>query len=96
MTLKENGNPGSNAGSIFYLKTGGITTDDVIITDCTNTISFIDNKGTLTVNNSSIENNSGNYLFSGDWGSTPEGVNIAESLFENKTIIKNSNIKNNS
>ena len=98
MTLKENGNPGSNAGSIFYLNyaTGGITTDDVLLTDCTNTISFISAKGTLTINNSSIENNSGNYLFRGDWGSVPEGVNIAESLFENKTIIKNSNIKNNS
>ena len=98
MTLKENGNPGSNAGSIFYLNktTGGITTDDVLLTDCTNTISFISNKGTLTINNSSIENNSGNYLFRGDWGSVPDGVNIAESSFENKTIIKNSNIINNS
>ncbi|MDA1143398.1 MAG: thrombospondin type 3 repeat-containing protein [Bacteroidetes bacterium] len=98
MTLKENGNPGSNAGSIFYLNntTGGITTDEVLITDCTNTISFISNKGTLTINNSSIENNSGYYLFRSDWGSTPEGLNIPESSFDNKTIIKNSYIKNNS
>ena len=98
MTLKNNGSPGSNAGSIFYLNnvTGGITTNDVLITECSNTISFISNKGTLNVNNSQIDNNAGNYLFRSDWGNTPEGCPINESVFANKTIIQNSDITNNS
>ncbi|MDG1090588.1 MAG: cadherin domain-containing protein, partial [Flavobacteriaceae bacterium] len=98
LTLKNNGSPGSNAGSIFYLNnvTGGITTNDVLITECSHTISFISNKGTLNVNNSQIDNNAGNYLFRSDWGNTPEGCPINESVFTNKTIIQNSDITNNS
>lgn len=90
MTLKENGNPVRNEGSIFYLNntTGGITTDDVLITDCTNTISFIRDKGTLTINNSSIENNSGNYLFRGDWGSTQKVLIFLNLLSLIKQLLK--------
>ncbi len=88
---------GSNAGSIFYLSNvnGGITVNDVLITECSQTISFVSNKGTLLINNSTIENNTGNYLFRSDWGNTPDGCPLAQD-FVNKTIFKNSTFNNNS
>jgi len=97
MTLKNNGNPGSNAGSIFYLNNvnGGITANDILLSGNSRTISFISNKGTLLINNSTIENNTGNYLFRSDWGNTPDGCPLTQD-FVNKTIFRNSTFNNNS
>jgi len=94
--LKRAGN--NSTGGLFYVNntTGGITANDVRIY-LNKSISFVSSKGTLVINNSIIEANGplgGSYFFRSDWGNTPEGCPLNAS-FENKTIIKNSTISNN-